>query len=623
MYNSTYLTEELNKKLKIVRLFKDKNTKKNYFIACTDNKVFKQDIREMKSFKLIFDAKDNFGKITDIFEVPKFVNNNKNIILLATSERLLIELDVDKLEQHNDNCLVSFLTKSKQEGKTKVIKYEINYTNKYTHSYFVFLSLDETKNPRSVLKYDDKHNIITCKFRPRNPMLRLNNNQFLLKNPRAKLFVDHNHLAISFGNNTLYIQHYESKCHVMEYVSYYGNFTCLEYTADGKLLAAGTESDHVFIIDCELNSLLYTLEGHKNYVSQIMFFENVTPDIEDLGLLCKLDSMTSTTGQTSGKTGNNGNVDMNEINSTSLGSNSNNINQSTPQQTPQSTPQQNLKRRKSSIRIPIQEISIDQMRSLILKENFTKQDYLNIDFLRHSRTTPNENTDNNDETKLFTTYDILTTGLDGYVGVWRIEYYYDELKFNEKNYSEFVAYSSNYTYCRIDNITSVQLFPKDKTKISYSNLTKISNNPIIKIIYNENFFVFVTKKVSTGGIIYLKIYNGVTKVEEIIETNFLTQGNLNEEDEDMITERYKLNSKVSQNSYSNNIPNNTPSKLSSTIPKTSSQKNSKKNLNTVANESSDRNNSPIPSYSDNKRKLSSADPRKKSNQKDNSSNVKK
>ena len=567
----------MNKKIKIVKIFKDKKTNKNFFIACTENKVFMQEILDLKSFKCIFDAKEHFGKFISIYDVPDSVSA-KNLILLATSDNYLIELDVDKFEQHNDTCIVSFITKIKQEGKTKVIKYDINYARKYTHSYTLLLSTDESKNPKTVIKFDDKHSIITCKFRPKNPALKNSQyyNNYISKNPRAKQFIDHNHLAISFSNNTLYIQHYESKSQIMEFTSYYGNFISLEYTLDGRVLATGTESDHVFIINCETNVLLYSLEGHKNYVTQIMFFENVCQD---------------------------DNGDTGSVN-TKTNDSSNNLN---------TTNKSVKEKRRSSINfVPIQEASIEQMRNIILKENQAKNDYLNIDFIRNTRTSKGEDLEDNNEEgdKLLTTYDIFTTGMDGYIAVWRIDFYYDEYKFNEKNYSEFMAYSSSYNYCRTDNFTGVHLFPKDKTKLSYSSLVKISNNPIIKIIYNENFFVFVTKKISTGGIVHLKIYNGVTKVEEIIETNFLTQGNLSNEDtDDMITERNKFekvdidkdknDKRESLNQYSNSEKKDRPS---TNTP--SSRDNSGKNLNTVSNEKSDTSNLPIPSYSENKRKLS-------------------
>ncbi len=576
-----------------MKIFKDKLTKKNFFIACTDRQVFRQEINDLKSFRLIFDAKDHFNKFVDIFEVPSFVSN-KNLILLSTKENFLIELDTDKTEQHSDNTILSFLTKLNPEKKTKIIKYELNFTptknSQYCQSqtYFLFMSTDENKNPKTVLKFGDKYNIITCKFRPKNPNFKLNNTQYFLRNPKSKQFVDHNHLAISLGNNKLYLNHYESKCQVASFISYYGNFTCLEFSPDGRLLGAGTESDHIFIIDCEERALLYCLEGHKNYISQIRFFENVNENEEQGINLTKMDS--TSTGV-----------------SNSANNNSN-------------------KRRPSMVRLPMQEISIDEMRSMILKENLNKNDYINADFVRKNRGGgQNMNIfDNCEDNKIMTAYDIFTTGMDGFVYVWRIEHYYDEYYYNEKNYSDFIAFTSQFNLCKTDNLCNLLLFPKDKNKISFTHCVKISNNPIVNLIYNENFFVFITKKVSTGSILFLKIYNGVTRIEEVIETNFLTQGNLTEDLDDMITERSKMDTNTKTNntrpptSKTGGIPipkknqsNNSQTKVDMAHSKSSTgfyETPKKNSLNTMAtNEKKEMNKSPIPSWSDNKRKVTDKD----------------
>ena len=579
VFNQNILSEEINKRLKIVKLIKDRNTKRNNFILCADNKVFKQDVMEKKSFKLFFDTKESYGKIIDVFEVPNFVSS-KNLVILATQENYLVEIDIDKVEQHSDNTIISFLTKLKQEGKTKITKYEINYSSrKPSHTYYSFVSLEDNKNPRNIIKFDE--NIITLKFRPKNPILKQNNNQFYIKNQKAKQFINNNHVAISFGNNTLNIFHYESKCQVYEFVSYYGNFICLEYTPDGRLLGAGTESDQLYILDAELNTLIYTLEGHKNYITNIIFFENIADNNDEI---------TSSA-------------------STKLSDNNNSSKAS------EGNLEQTVKRRRSSIRIHIQEVSLGEMRTHILKENnYSKADTLQIENIRLSRTGKSEIFDNNDENKIILTYDILTTGMDGCVAVWRIEHSYDEFMFNEKNYPDISTYNQSFNLCKTDNVLPLNLFPYDRTKISYSCFLKISNNPIIKMIYNENFFVFITKKISTGGIVHLKIYNGVTKVEEIIETtNFLTQGNLNEDTDAMITER--------KGSYSH-VNNNSSTKVDHLI-RTQSFPSSetKKHLNTNSSEKSESSKNPIPSYSDNKRIFDKDTKRNKIPMKDN--NVKK
>ena len=56
----------------------------------------------------------------------------------------------------------------------------------------------------------------------------------------------------------------------------------MEYSNDGKLLGLGAESDEVYIIDAETNSYLYCFEGHKNYISSIIFDEPLSNEQDQI-----------------------------------------------------------------------------------------------------------------------------------------------------------------------------------------------------------------------------------------------------------------------------------------------------------------------------------------------------
>eukprot|EP00826_Nyctotherus_ovalis_P021449 TRINITY_DN16921_c0_g2_i3.p1 TRINITY_DN16921_c0_g2~~TRINITY_DN16921_c0_g2_i3.p1 ORF type:complete len:393 (+),score=90.69 TRINITY_DN16921_c0_g2_i3:186-1364(+) len=53
--------------------------------------------------------------------------------------------------------------------------------------------------------------------------------------------------------------------------SYYGNVLCLDYSADGKLLAVGAEDDSITVYDTAVNAAICRCTGHRSFVSSIHF----------------------------------------------------------------------------------------------------------------------------------------------------------------------------------------------------------------------------------------------------------------------------------------------------------------------------------------------------------------
>jgi hypothetical protein len=489
----------LPEKIKLVKEFKNKITKKNYMIICTDRLVYKQDISDLKSLKKIFELKEEFnvGLIIDIFDVPEYTSK-KNLIMISTNKNHLFEIEIEKLSQISDSSIIAY-TKGKNEGKSKVVKYDVKLNNNSYFNYNCLIGLDDNLNPKSAFAFDSSHSIICCKYRPKNQIIK--DKKFNQSHPYYKLLLE-NHIVISFSNNTLVFFHVESKYSTFEFVSYYGNFIGLEFSQDGRLLAAGTESDLVFIIDCETNEHLYTLEGHKNFVSQLKFFES---QLEPEESTIVIDSKTSA------------NISTNQIN--------NNL------------------RRKSSNVIRLVEVDCEEMRNTIYKEKENGVNKLNVDYIkRHKILGANIFTQNNEEyNKVTSTYDIVTAGYDGYIGVWKIEHNYLDEYLNTGNYSDINPINKS---CNVVNIDMTQnrifLFPNDSNKIPFINMLKIFKNPVIDMLITEDILVLYTKKTLTGEVIFLKIFNGVVKIEDLTEENNLfTSTNVDDDPENMITERKK------------------------------------------------------------------------------------
>ncbi|KAI3648881.1 hypothetical protein MP228_006735 [Amoeboaphelidium protococcarum] len=62
------------------------------------------------------------------------------------------------------------------------------------------------------------------------------------------------------------------------YQSMYGSALCSAWSNDSRLLSFGGQDDLIYVIDSHTSEYLYKLDGHQNYVNQILFLNSVQYD---------------------------------------------------------------------------------------------------------------------------------------------------------------------------------------------------------------------------------------------------------------------------------------------------------------------------------------------------------
>ncbi len=425
-------------------------------------------------------------------------------------------MDIHKQDFLADATFFNFITKNKCDGKTKIVKYE--YVNKLidqkiVQNYYCLFNNDDTKNPKSIWKFNDK--IITLKFR-----LKFTNT---INKKYLEIYENNNHLAISFAGGRLKIFHYETKSLISEFKSNYGNIISLEYSLDGKVLGLGCEDDNVYIIDAELNTLLYCLDGHKNYITSIIFEEQLVGDDETIdksqmnsieGIYDKLETYKSEKGIF-------------------------NSNQTTTKINP----------------VNNKEISLDDLTQIVNEID----EVINID-IRRSRTSINPNIPIQGF-RLSTTYDVYTASLDGHLGIWRIEYFYDEGIINEKNYNFINIQSLNnreVSLIKLEQPKIEYLSNIENNKIYFTNMVKIKNAQLNYLTMIDNILIYISKRNSLGSSLYLCIYHGVIQVEEEISKTEVISQNVDESQSierrhSGLDTKYEKLKKLSANAKGNNI----------------------------------------------------------------------
>ena len=342
-------------------------------------------------------------------------------------------------------------------------------------------------------------------------------------------------IAISFHLGKLKLFHFESKALIAEFKSSFGNIITLDYSADGKLLGVGTESDEAFIIEADSNSFIYCLEGHKNFVSSIIFDEQLQNDEDQLEALeeqklllnssSHLDNIT--TEYNSNQVGNNSNNYVRQSTSTngigSLGlSSSNNYKQPTRQINPlellenlkEEAELENSQNFQAKVFDPK---SLKRMRSSIaaqtsnINQNRTSNNLnsnVNNNNLNSIGNNGNNNNNNNNECKI---YDVYTAGYDGYLGVWRIEYNYDpEASGITKQLSELSLNPKD------SNIIKKVASPKptllanlSEKNVYYTDFCKIQNVPIFTLKMIDNMIVLIGRRNNTGSSVFVKFFHGL------------------------------------------------------------------------------------------------------------------
>jgi hypothetical protein len=399
-----------------------------------------QDLADPRSYKVLFETQDGQCKITGIYEGIK--NEKISTIILILNDYVMVEIDTNKQDFINESLISNFIFKNKADPKNKYLKFEVG-----EYCYSVFLSFDDSRNPKAIWKFNER--IICLKLRPR-----LQSSQNM-----------GNHIAISYDNNKLKVFHFETKALVAEFQSHFGNVISINYSDDGRLLAAGTESDNIFIINAEFNKVIYCLEGHKNYITSIVFEE------------IKLDEESDTIS----------NLDIGKNDYTSMTKNT----------------------------MIIKELSLDDFSKLVLSDDNNDVD---VKKLRRNRTPGRTQSLLNDqeEYKEINVYDVYTSSLDGQIGIWRVEFFHND-ETNKRNYFSYPLNKDSSQVIKVDKPASDYLAPNNDIKIYYSSMAKFQNSPINQLFKFENLFVYLAKRNTSGSSVYLRFYLGNARVIDMEE----------------------------------------------------------------------------------------------------------
>jgi hypothetical protein len=430
---------------------------------------------------MIFDSSDN----EELYISGYFEGNSQSnfSIFLVLNEMILVEIDLNRSEQLPVSSLVNFLSKFKAEGRSKLVKFEFPGINKNAtniNNYSILINSDDSKNVKSVWKFNEK--ILSLKFRPK-PYLQ--STQFKSKY-YEDLYNENSHFFVSFSGGKLKVFHYESKSLIYDYKTIYGNIITAEYSSDGRVLGIGTESDNVFILDAEYGSLLYCFEGHRNFVTSIHF--------EEVGIEDELVEKNNPSNI----------YESAEILNTNYDTNRNNYNSV------------------SSV-MPKQSITNKEVQANDFMTMFAScQEDLTLDLRTLKRTRTSANLTNlglQEELRASTTYDIFTAGLDGYLGVWRIEHFYEEGSINDNNYINLPYTKENSLIVKQDTPGVINITPRENIKVFFADMVKASKCPINKFLIYDNALVLMCKRNTNGSYCYLSMFHYANKSEEIISTN--------------------------------------------------------------------------------------------------------
>ena len=342
------------------------NSKNNdiCYILLTKKKIFlgKYDNKKKEDYnniRLIFDISQIDKIQVKDFFIPNISGNNNMYILL--SNNMIIQIDYTKNCINNNELILSIL-KFQNEDKYFKKKYkEENDKNKN----FIIIDFECKENGKisftySLYKFQNQTiNILTCLIFSNKKEEEKINFISVYKN---KYLI----LALNKGKVRL-ISLYNFKI-LSQFKSNFGTINSISFSYDGNLLGIGAQDNNAYIIDLNNQNIISCLEGHNNYISKIIFELH-----ESIGNYSNLINFTS---------------DINRINS--------------------------INRNKKNIFIQVE-------KDIIIK-HWINSHNKNLDEKRNNIYRKNTTIKLNNQNQ-YKIYDIYTSGLDGKIGSYRIEYY--------------------------------------------------------------------------------------------------------------------------------------------------------------------------------------------------------
>ena len=430
----------------------------NYFLFVTEREIYLHSIHDIKNCKLLMNF-DNLGEIKDVF-----VNdaNSKTMIILVENNILIeIEINYNDLPQFTNhiNSIVDYF----KSGKLDKSKYNLSKFNSSiirSLSYKVIEPLDSKSLFKSIIIFEKDIVPINIIFRP----------------------LDKGNFVVSFQNAIAGVFDLKTKGLVCVYKTMFGNIISMNYSFDGRLLALGCEDDNAYIIDAERNALLYSLQGHNNYVSSLVFTEKVEEEIE-----------------------------------TNTKTRSNNL---------FSSNKSNIKSKE--MKIYTEEIDLNELLSNYDnlktqdKTNLTNNQIQNITAgsiiaPRKSKIVSNKNlvfimNDSPKRKKTIMTYLLYSSSFDGTIATWQIDNIIDKEYINKNNY--FPRESVKEENSIDSNLKTVLLDISKNNTIRSLSIIKVCNAQIYNLYVNDNFLLYLAKMNNHITDIYFRMFYA-SQVKEI------------------------------------------------------------------------------------------------------------
>jgi hypothetical protein len=269
----------------------------------------------------------------------------------------------------------------------------------------------------------------------------------------------------------------------------YGNVISMNYSKDGRLLAMGCEDDNIYIADAENNSLLYTLQGHENYVSSVCFEDKYEEN--------KLD----------------------QASSISLHKNK-------------------ISKPKNDIKIYKEQIDLDEFIENLSEINLNNE--VNINHVNKKSSKINLSSKNltYSEFDFINNYSLFSASFDGSIATWQVEYSYNKI-FKNKNNS-FTLNNINKPNMLDSYLKIISLEACRENLITPISHAKVCPVQIYHMMIVNNLLIYLAKTNHDVSNIYFRIFFSKINQEKDKDKNIENNpDNSNTNDTSIIRSNYE------------------------------------------------------------------------------------
>lgn len=462
-----FLKQSLLLSIKYVKI--NYNKKMNYYLLISsDKEVYLQSIDNINEYYLIFKIED-FGVISNIF-----LNPENSYVIIVIDENILIEVRLFEK-------VISFLGLSSKNQVENMERNESKNSKDYQtllsslYEYILNNSIDKLVFS-CIIKYTSSLLKTICPYHYISPINKaLFEYMIYFENEVKPIDLQFkpssNEYVVSFKNGFVCILNSLKQMSCV-FKTTYGNIISMSFSSDGRLLGLGCEDDNIYIIDTNKNLLLYTLIGHDNYISSILFREDFEEEADFSIKNMKKELKPSKNMKIYTEE-----VDLNEM---------------------------------------ISNIYEDLINKQIVINNKNSNEQLTADMISvpvKSKILSNKNlnyiVDANPKKKRFLlSYILYSSSFDGTVSTWQID------NIIEKDEKETSLQCEEVTKKVLQNeevkldrtLKIVCLDSNEDNSIKWLSNSRLSSTQVFKIIMLGDFFIYLSKMSSSLSDVYLRIY---------------------------------------------------------------------------------------------------------------------